>query len=249
MANGNGTTNVCDAVVGQSWNNVLNYIKRAFGTKLNLLEMTDEEIIIGLKEDVLPFFSQYAPEKRYKFITDNNIIGHKAGNPLYQYKIPVEDGEYIIDVIEAYATKDTAIVDRFGGAIVSTTSAIDVVIANVYIDAVKSLNTRNTWEFVPPDMLIWDEAITTGVVVYNVPISNLNRMMPDLYHTIFKPLSLAFVKRWISALRNKYQGLSTQFGPIELNWEKLEAESREEIEKYTDRLEQLPPDILLYVDV
>ena len=248
MANGNGDT-VCNAVTTQNWNNVLNYIKRAFGTKLNLLEMTDEEIIIGLKEDVLPYFSQYAPEKRYVFITDNNIIVHKSGYPLYQYKIPVADDEYIIDVVEAYATKDTAIVDRFGGAIVSTTSAIDVVIANVYIDAVKSLNTRNTWEFDPPDTIIWDEPITTGVVVYNVPISDLRKMRPDLYHTIFKGLSLAFVKRWIAALRNKYQDLTTQFGTINLNWEKLESESREEIEKYTDRLEQLPPDILIYIDV
>ena len=35
-------------------------------------------------------------------------------------------------------------------------SATDMVIANSYADAIRSINVRNTWDFIPPDTLILD---------------------------------------------------------------------------------------------
>ena len=34
--------------------------------------------------------------------------------------------------------------------------AVDQVIANSYVDAIRSISVRQTWEFVPPDTLILD---------------------------------------------------------------------------------------------
>ena len=119
----------------------------------------------------------------------------------------------------------------------------------MYIDAVKSLNTRNTWEFIPPNTIQWEEEIETCIVVGSVIHKKLETIQPDLYETIFKPLSLAHVKIWIAALRSKYQELTTPYGNINVGWEKLDNEGRTEREKYENLLEQLPPDVLIYVDV
>jgi hypothetical protein len=56
----------------QTWTNLLNYFKRNMGAKLNLLEMSDEEIIEGIQEDVIPLFSQYSSTKKFCLITESN---------------------------------------------------------------------------------------------------------------------------------------------------------------------------------
>ncbi len=54
---------------GQNWNNILNYVKLNLGAPLNLIEMSDDEIIENLKDQVLPVFSQYCPLKKWTYIS------------------------------------------------------------------------------------------------------------------------------------------------------------------------------------
>lgn len=87
---------------GQNWNNILNYIKLALGAPLNLVEMSDDEIIENLKEQVLPVFSQYCPLKKWIYIGPEhaqNTAG-TPGQPQYVFKIPKPDDEPIVDILE-----------------------------------------------------------------------------------------------------------------------------------------------------
>ena len=89
--------------MAQTWNNLLSYIKLELGAPLNLLEMSDQEIIENIKEHILPFFSQYMPRMKFCIVNEADLarIG-TPGEPRYKYKIPREVGEPIYDIKEVY---------------------------------------------------------------------------------------------------------------------------------------------------
>lgn len=231
----------------QHWNDILDYVKVNLGVPVNLLEIPDDELIGYLRRHVLTLFSQYAPHKAYAFITEENRINWGTGSPQYMYKIPVPEGTYIIDIYEAMPTKEISIVDMYGGAIINAQAAMDLVISNSYIDAVRSLQTRATWEFIPPDVMVFDKQTTSCVVVYNTPHSVLNTIRPDLYHRAFKPLALGHTKLWIAAMRSKFENLATPFGTLNLNYDKLQTEGQTSIDNAMAVLETIPPDVLIEV--
>jgi len=231
----------------QNWNNILSYIKINLGVPVNLLEISDDDLILNLREHVLSAFSQYAPAKAYAFITSANQISGGIGSPQYMYRIPVPAGTYIIDVLEAMPTKEISIVDMYGGALINAQSAMDLVISNSYIDAVRSLQTRNTWEFIPPATMVFDKETNACVVIYNTPHTTLDTIRPDLYHRAFKPLCLGHTKIWISSMRSKFENLATPFGALNLNFAELQTSGQTLIDNVQAILDTIPPDILIEV--
>lgn len=236
-----------DSQPAQHWNNILSYIKINLGVPVNLLEIADDELILNLREHVLSSFSQYAPAKAYAFITGANQFWGGLGSPQYMYKIPVPEGTYIIDVLEAMPTKEVSVVDMYGGAIINAQAAMDLVISNTYIDAVRSLQARNTWEFIPPNIMIFDKETTSCVVIYNTPHVTLDTIRPDLYHRAFKPMCLGHTKLWIASMRSKFEGLTTPFGALNLNYDKLQQEGQTLIDAAQAVLDTIPPDLLIEV--
>jgi len=232
----------------QTWNNVLNYIKINLGAPLNRLEISDDDIVKNLREQVLPFFSQYAPAKKFKAITNNNRLVGGDGDPLYQYKIPLDLDEYVIDILNVYFSRDSGMIDELNPFMSSTEEVLDVIIYNSYSDLIRSMQPVNTWEFIPPNKLIFDFDVPYGVVEYNTVHESLSTIEPDKYHIMFKKLCLANVKIWIAAMRSKFENLSTQFGPISLNWENLKQEGNQEKEEVMQLLNMIPPDYLLHID-
>jgi len=238
---------MADAQTAQHWNNVLSYIKINLGVPVNLLEISDDELIVNLRDHVLSSFSQYAPHKAYALITGANQVYGGTGSPQHMYKIPVPEGTYIIDVLEAMPIKEVSIVDMYGGALINAQAAMDLVISNAYIDAVRSLQVRNTWEFIPPDTMIFDKQTNACVVIYNTPHVVLNTIRPDLYHRVFKPMCLGHTKLWVAAMRSKFENLSTPFGALNLNYDKLQVEGQTLIDNAQAILDTLPPDLLIEV--
>jgi hypothetical protein len=235
------------ATYAQNWNNVLSYIKIQLGVPTNMLEFPDDELIEHLQEHVLSLFSQYSAARGYSIIRgDNKIIGG-PGSPQFMYRIPVPKDTYIIDILEALPTKEETIVDMVGGAIIDVGSAMNMVISNVYIDAVRSMQVRNTWEFLPPDILMFDKEVSACVVIYKTNHNMLNTIKPDVYHKAFKPLCLANTKLWVAAQRSKFENLSTPFGQINLNYDVLKTEGQTERDNAMQILESLPPEILIDV--
>jgi len=235
--------------MAQTWNDVLDFIKLKLGAKINLVELSDEELKKNISQQVLPYFSQYSPKKKFVSINSNNLIPQVKDKPRFMYKLPVKDDDYIIDILDAYVTSSdvgTNISTELY-AFSSREEAMDLVINNSFIDAIKSLGIRNTWEFIPPDTLVFDVEIKFGLVVYNVPHSDLNTIKPDIYHIIFKPLCLAETKLWIYSIRSKFEGLNTPFGAINLNFQQLAQEGMQEKEKAEQLLISLPPDKLVEI--
>ncbi len=233
---------------GQNWNNVLEYIKLFLGVPVNLLEISDDDLIGYLKRQVLPYFSQYAPAKKYTFITDaNRITPTTAGAPTYMYKIPVPPGEYIVDILEALPLRDTTVLDAYTRSLINANSAMDLVMLNTFVDAIKSVQVRNTWEFIPPDIIVFDQEIKACVITYNTPHATLDTIRPDLYHKAFKPLCLGYTKLWIASMRSKFESLATPFGQINLNYDRLLSEGQQHVEAATNILETIPPDILIEI--
>ncbi len=233
--------------MAQNWNDVLEYIKVNLGAEINLIELSDDKIIKYLRNQVLSYFSQYSSKKNYLMINRYvNLIQHKTGQPQYQYKLPIREDEYIIDILDVYIMSSETVLNTFS---YDYYGAIDSVMANSYIDAIDSIQPRNTWEFVPPDVLIFDLEIESAIVVYATEHDVLETIRPDFYHIMFKPLCLANVKLWLSSMRSKYEGLQTPFGAINLNWQELKQDGLQEKEKVEQMLAAIPPDKLIEISV
>jgi len=235
----------------QTWSSILKYLKRELGTGVTLLEMSDDDIVEGLEEDVLALFSQYSPHRTHSFITGSNQVEFtKPGQPRWLYKIPTESGETIIDIYEVMPNTIGEYLDEFGQDVVDLNSAdnmIDMVISNSYTDAARSLSVHNTWRFYPPDLLEFDNQIERATVIYDVPHVTPKTVRADMYNSTFKPLCLGTVQRWLVAKRSKFENVATPFGQINLNWNKLESDSQTHIQDAMQKLELIPPDKLIEI--
>lgn len=234
----------------QTWNDVISFIKVNLGF-INKLEIPDDTIVENLRQHVLPFFSQFsAGLKKFKAISDENLVGtSQGGQPMYKYKIPLDDEEYIIDILNFYPSKNVNLLDVSIPFINSPESVIDAAITNSYIDAVRSLQAQNTWDFIPPNILIFDFSVGYGIIEYMTVHNELKTIDSDKYHLMFKKLCLANVKIWLAANRSKFENLNTPFGTLNLNWEALKAEGNQEKEEVTQLLNMIPADWLLHIDV
>lgn len=237
----------------QTWSSILRYIKRELGTGVQLLELSDDEIVEGLDEDVLSLVSQYIPDKQYTWINPSCRVPHTyGGQPQFMYTLCIPEEDNIIDIYDVYENNIDHHLNELGLVenemlSVSSDLMIDIVISNTYMDAARSLGVRNTWEFFPPKALQMDKEIAQAVVVYNCPHKTPKTMRPDLYNTTFKPLCLGTVQRWLVAKRSKFENVATPFGTINLNWQKLETDSQTHIQDAMQKLELVPPDKLIEI--
>lgn len=250
----------------QTWNNILGFIGREIGVKFNQLELTDEEIIEGLKADVLPLFSQYVPLKKQIYISSaNRVLDKLPGEDLWVYELPISDDIEIIDIVDAYANETYSsekYVDPYYDTKFSRSNLRnntrgsqdymglqDFMADQVFYDIVDYLSPRNTWTPIPPNRISWDFEISSAIVVCDTIHKDLSTIYSDLYHMAFKPLCLGKVQLWLSKLRSKFSELSSPIGNIRLNYEKLEQDGKENIEKAMEILRNIPPDHIVEVSV
>ena len=248
----------------QTWSNLLSYIHRNLGSKLNLLEMSDDEIMEGIKSDIIPLFSQHSPHKKYCILTNGQLCDFAIGDTQWKYQLPITVNEYVIDIYDIYINTgsdgDPFYDTKYGSGNVSNIRAfdrgstnvfgggmIDIVIDNEFLTAMQSLSKKNTWEFESPKTIRFDSEISTAVVIYCTSHENLDTISPDFYNIIFKPLSLGYVLKWIVALRSKYETLSTPMGEVRMNWNKLEQDSEKLITEANEKLENILPDHFLEI--
>lgn len=234
--------------MAQTWNDVLEYVKINLGVPVNLLEISDDEIVGVLKRQVLPLFSQYTPRKKFGLIRPQDKIHHKEGEPQWQYRIPLEVDEYVIDIRDVYAGRHPEILDTFANRALRSTDVMEVAMANTFSDIIRSMSTVQSWEFLPPDILVFDKEFRYGVIEYFVVHPNPSTIEPDKYHIYFKKLCLAQVKLWLAAMRSKFDQLTTPAAQLQLNWERLQSEGTEERREVLEGLNLLPTDFLIYIE-
>lgn len=232
--------------MSQTWNNILGHIKRNLGAPVNFLEMSDEEIIEGIKEDVLPYFSQYSPNIKYTQLDlSNRAYSATSGQNIWTYLIKIPQGERLVDIFDVYFGSQA---DVIMSVFQEPTDIIDRVIDSTYRDISAYVNVKNTWEFTPPNILTFDQDPGNAfVVAYNTVHVTLDTIRPDFYDTIFKKLCLGNVQQWLCARRSKYETLTTPFGEIRVNWQKLEADAEKNKTEAQTLLDTVPLD--KYVEI
>ena len=247
----------------QNWNNLLDFIKTKLGANSNLLEISDEQIIKEIKNHCLYEFSQYCPFKKRVKITSANKIVSDVGEQSFVYRIPVSDDEPIIDISEIVVSdgSSSAAYDSIsaiqdanninGTSVISADSFYgiqDIFLSNTFNDIVASMLPRNTWDFLPPDLVSFDAYVEFGIIIINTIHKNLETISPDLYH-IFKRMALGYIQETLAITRSKYEELNTAFGQIRVNWQKLQDDANANLQFARETLERLPPDHFIYVCV
>lgn len=228
----------------QNWNSLLKYIKRKTGAPLNLLELSDDDIYDVVVEDVIPALSQYIGRPIWIYLSSSDLATTTSGESIYTYTIPVPDNIVLVNIVDAYYTTSTNLMcGEMAGLLVDPR---DTVMMNEFTDMIASLNTVQTFQMVYPDKVIFSKALTGGVILECKAIhSDFSTIPNDIYYDLFRPWCVAEIKENIANMRNKYEGLSTPFGEIRLNWQKLEEDANKIREDIKTKLESLPPEHLI----
>jgi len=224
----------------QSWNNVLQYIKANLGVPVNLIELSDNEIVDYLKNHTLVEFSNYVPKKEYYVLSSEDLVD----DTMQKYQIGVD--KPIIDVTKVYTFESTT---PSTVSNITMSKILDSVLFAKYESMLQSLSPAITWRFEQPNYLIFytQDSIDfclPALVEYCTVYDNLNEMPADMY-VWFKKLCLADIKILLGNTRTKYM-LSTPFGQIANNGDVLKQEGMQERQSIIETLTyNTPPDFLL----
>ena len=237
----------------QSWNNLIEFIKVKLGVPTNLLELSDEDIRHHIKEHILPHFSNYISKKCWIKMDQSHLINDDT-DPDYnevflglRYRIPVPENCEIIDVYTIYM-KDTSILGDIIGYTYAFLDPRDTVMWNTYHDMVKSMTAVTDYEFYKPNIIQFGKTIQyleTFILECRIMHTNLSEIPSDVYQEILKPWCLGEIMTIIAAQRSKYENLSTQFGPLPINWERLESKGAEILQEVYSKLDAVPPEYLI----
>ncbi len=244
----------------QNWNALLKYIKRNLGVPVNLIELTDDDIIDIIKDEVIPALSQYVGEPVWFRLGPQHI---KPGtsreenfNISERYIIPAKENNIILTkVIECYWPQYAAVdLSGMGYGIIDGVAATtlidprDAVMANTYYDMSRHFSAAPTFMYIPPFELLIDMSLQgKDMIIETAAIhSDLSTIPSDIYYEIFKEMCLAEIMSSVAAMRKKYRSLTTPFGSIELNWEELQTRADSIKTTVQEKLESLPPDVLLH---
>ena len=244
----------------QQWDSLLTHIKQYLGVPLNLIELSDDDIINAIKINVIPQLSQYIGEPVWfrlgpQHIKPNTTLG-KNYNMSERYIIPARENNLILTkVIECYWPQYAAVdLTEFGYGVLNGLMAAtmidprDAIMANTYYDMLNQFSTVPTFTFIPPDELLIDMSLQGRDMVIEAAavFTDLSNIPSDIYYEIFRPMCLAEIMAIIAAMRRKYKSLTTPFGTIELNYDELQNRADTLKTSIQEKLDSLPPDVLLH---
>ena len=235
----------------QNWNSLIKYIKLKLGVPTNLIEFTDADIKEYLEENVVPHMSNYVGKQCWILIKQENIITD-SNDPEYdsllsglKYRIPVPQNVEIIDVYTLYLGRT----DITGGILSQGYILLDprdAVMANSYSSMQESMRIAIDYEFIRPDILILPKELHEDIIIECRAVhQDLHSIPADFYHDIFKKKCLGEIMSLCAAQRSKYDNLSTQFGPLPINWDRLEAKAEQILQEVDSQLDAMPPEILV----
>ena len=146
----------------QNWNTLLKYIKRKVGAPLTLLEYSDNDIYDIVKEDVLPRISSHIGKPIFLEVksTDKLEEGvNEESNQIFPiaYRIPIPDDIVLVEVFNVYYSREQwGIIGTFR-ELIGVIDPRNIAISNTFIDMLESLDTVQTFRFIPPDKIYFDE--------------------------------------------------------------------------------------------
>lgn len=234
----------------QSWNNLITYIKRKLGVPLNLLELSDDDLINIIKEDVLPAMSQYIGKPCWIRLGVKDKVPCDDSNLVYElYKIPIPCDIVLVDVQEVYYNRDNMGTLGIYQNMLSVLDPRDTVMTNEFLDMLNSLEAVQAFDFIAPNLIKFERPLMGNDVILECKAehSDLHSIPSDYYHEILKPWCVAEILENVAAIRSKFQNLSTPFAEINLNVTELLNKSEQIKTQIQEKLDATPPDHLIYI--
>jgi hypothetical protein len=229
----------------QNWNNIISHIKYSLGIPYNLLEITDDDIINFLKNQVLPEFSQYVPNKLFIQLTpaDSTGVNNQTFHQ-YEYKLNIPDEIYVLGVENVFFNQSSPFSENsWSSMFVDPT---DIVLSNAYTTLRESLQVVPEFNYLPPRTITLSLLMGNGVIAEVNTIHNaLDTIPPDLYNNTFKKMCLSGVLKYLYNIRSKFSNLTTPFGEIQLNIQDLQNRAAQLDQEIQDNFNWIPPNQLV----
>ncbi len=240
----------------QNWNSLIRYIKLHLGAPFTMLEMSDAEIQEYILDNCLPEISAFDSDQyyckvetsdKYSLKYPNNLSQHDTILSQYKYIIPIDENIRILDVYDVYKGNSSRLLT--GMLTQSTymlTNPANIVMNNQLNTMINSLKRIETYEFIQPDIIIFNHKLSGSVIIHcHIVYNDLNRMPSDTYHEIFKKKCLAEIQLILAAKRSKFETLDTPFNNIKINWNELKSEAKQTLDEISTKLDAMPPSHLL----
>lgn len=239
--------------MGQDWNSLIRYVKRKVGSPLAQFELTDDDIFDIVTDSVLPAVSQYIGYPVWLRVTSSDKVAEDSAKhgiyPPHTFRLPVSTDLTIVDVYEVFYHRDDVGIVGMYKNMIGVLDPRDTVMTNTFQDMLESLSTVQTFQWIPPDKLSFDESVHGHNFICQCKAThkNLSTIPSDVFIDFVKPLTLAEVYEDLVEIRSKYRQLNTPFGAVELNWERLEQKAQELRREVQEKFDSLPPDQLVHI--
>jgi len=231
-----------------NWDNLLSYIKLNFGSIVNAMEYSDEDLIEIISEHVLPEYSKYDSLKKYYIMTEEENVVSNSPMFTYQflnfpYKILRVDGitrkPSTLDLSQFYN------IQANGGDITNFLMTMNTVHMAADVVAI------DTWQFRAPNKI----EMITGSNNYGTSKDFIAHVAcvhkdpstvdPDTYN-LLKDLALANILIYIGRIRTRFQSFNTPQAAIEIPAEALLQEGQQLKAEIIQKLDDLPPNSYIW---
>jgi len=189
---------------------VLRYIHMRLGSSLQVVELSDEEIMRIVFQESLRTYSKYFPYLYKEPITQADSIG---GGYTNVYKIPNRENLEIIGVHRIWLEN----MNQFGGSLLPLTN--DPVQSQLMGDMISKTVTPFTFEYQAPDLVTIRPKIYYGrgaLLELKAQHPRHLRTIPMAMRDQFLRLALDDVLIALYPLRHRWENLSTPYGQLSL---------------------------------
>jgi len=228
----------------QNWNNIINHIKYNLGVPYNLLELSDDDIINYLKDQILPEFSQHVPNKLYIKITPTDKPLKSITLHQYEYLLNIPDDVYVLGVENIYWNQSAPFTENSWSSMFI--DPVDIILSNGYTALRESLQTTAAFTFIPPRTITLTLLMGNGLIAeVNTVHTSLDTIAPDLYNSTFKKMCLSGILKYLYNIRAKFNSISTPVADIQLNIQDLQSRYQQLDQEIADNFNWIPPNQLL----
>jgi hypothetical protein len=227
-----------------NWDNLLSYIKLNFGTIVNAMEYSDEDLIEIISEHVMPEFSKYLPLVRYYVLTESeNLV---SNTPVHTFEFKNFDYK-ILRINQVVRKPSTLDLSQFyniqanGGDITNFLMTMNTVSMAADVVAI------DTWTYRAPkyiELISGSNNYGTSknfIAVLDCVHKDPGTVDPDQYH-LLRDLALANIMIFIGRIRTKFQSFNTPHAQVDIPAQELLQEGQQLKADIIQQLNDLPPD-------
>lgn len=227
---------------------VLEAIKFSLGFPFTEIELLDEDIIYRVKNILLKrYFSPFVPVYKFKVInTTDTTVTTSTSN---RYKIIDEDEAGILSVFEVIDDTEIYINSGIIGSQGVSYSELPAWYESYIAKRTTTLTTNwySIYQFIHPMYIEIRPKMTIAkkfMVCYEAQHTSFETI-PTYRESLFLDYAIGYIKKSIAEIRSKYETIGTSFGEVKLNWERLENDGKELFDRTTERLNKIPPRVII----